>query len=377
MMLKWLLAAFWPLLWIPSLAFEGECPFVQANFGAAWGKDTVEVKLDSLVTRLAQERKCRVVLRVGYGVDRRYYVGYDGRRNQRIEKFDGAIDIGSQTKMFTAISVLQLIERGKLSLETPLVSVISDRNLISDLVMKDHQGDIDSVRIRHLLNHSSGFPDYFYKNDDIVISLFSDSTMRFTPRQLIQMAKRVDTAKFRPGHGFSYSNVNYLLLGMIIEKISGKSYYEYVRENIFLPAGLSHSGFASSTPPDRRSAGYFNGRLAQMPATMAGAAGEIVSTLDDMDRFIRFWEQGKLYQNNAIAEVQRRDYFLSMGGGLLYGLGIISMRDQNRGHAGQTFGYSSYTGIFPNGYSMVLAIDDAAVSVWLPAMDISNALSSK
>jgi D-alanyl-D-alanine carboxypeptidase len=279
--------------------------------------------------------------------------------------------------MFTAASILQLVEQRKISLDDPLVRVLPDPTLYQGLSVFDGKDYIDSITIRHLLNHTSGFADYFMGDDKNEITLHGDSTLRFTPRQLIRMAARMNKPKFRPGTSFGYSNVNYILLGMIIEKYSGLRYHAYVQRNILDPLGMKHTHFASVNSPAGRAPGYYNGKPTEMPATMAGAAGEIVSTLDDMQTFIAAWHQGRLFRQPATMTMLRSADFHDMGGGILYGLGVVKLAGLSLGHAGQTFGFSAYMDVLPNGRSFVFGIDDAAVSAWTPAIALSGLLGSR
>jgi D-alanyl-D-alanine carboxypeptidase len=112
-----------------------------------------------------------------------------------------------------------------------------------------------------------------------------------------------------------------------------------------------------------------------MPATLAGAAGEIVSTLDDMDLFIRSWSRGDFYQSDAMMEQVWGDHYNPMGGGIMYGLGVVNLFG-TLGHAGQTFGFQSYMGFLPNGTSFAFGIDDANESAWNLAMILAELLKT-
>ena len=367
-----LLPVVWPL---PGGQLNGG-----ANAGAAIYRpfpDSIRARIDSIVYSQAAINPCRMICKVTDGRGGVYYSGFDGRRKQPIRDFSGTIDIGSCTKMFTATSILQLVEQGKFSLDDPLTRLLPDPSLYQGLSVFDGKDYIDSITVRHLLNHSSGFADYFLGNDEMEFAIHGDSTLRFTPRQLIRMAVRINKPKFRPGTSFGYSNVNYILLGMIIGKYSGVSYTEYVRRNILVPLRMNHTWFASEDSPPGRAPGHYNGKPSEMPATMAGAAGEIISTLDDMHTFISAWQQGKLFRKPETMAMLRSKDFNSMGGNIRYGLGVINLMDYSLGHAGQTFGFSTYTAVLPDGSSFTFGIDDAVVSAWAPAMAMSKLLAGK
>jgi D-alanyl-D-alanine carboxypeptidase len=335
----------------------------------------MKARIDSVIWKQARDGKCLVTCKISDGRGDNYFSGFDGRTNQPVRDFSRTIDIGSCTKMFTAAAILQLVEQKKISLDDPLTSVLPDPDLYRGLSVFDGRDYIDSIRIRNLLNHTSGFPDYFIGSDSLEIILHSDSTLRFTPRQLISLAKRINKSSFRPGTSFGYSNVNYILLGLIIEKYTRMSYQRYVQLKILDPLQMKHTYFGSVNPPAQRAPGHYNRAVTVMPATMAGAAGEIISNLDDMQTFITAWNQGKLFrQASTIAQLKSAD-FHAMTTGVKYGLGLVNLMDISLGHAGQTFGFAAYMGAVSNGKTFVLGIDDAKVSVWNPAVELTLLLN--
>lgn len=338
-------------------------------------KDSIAVQTDSLVRKIAQANHCRVISKISRPGHSSFYTGYDGRKDNQITDFNEIIEIGSCTKMFTATSILQLVEKKNISLQTRLVDILPNPTLYNGLCTINGKNYIDSVRIFHLLNHSSGFPDYFLDGkDEDEIALHGDSSLRFTPEQLILMAKN-NKPYFIPGTGFKYSNTNYILLGMIIEKISGMKYHQYIQSNILDPLHMKNTFFASQKSPANRVSGHFKGKKVTMPATLAGAAGEIISTLDDMQIFISAWANGSLFKEKATQFLVKKEYFKQMSGEMIkYGLGVINILDLSLGHAGQTFGFEFYAGSTTNGSSFVFSIDDAAVSAWEPAISFSGLL---
>lgn len=340
--------------------------------------DSVKAAIDSLVKQTATQHQCRITVKIAGDSTAAYYSGYDGRAGQSISDFSGSIDIGSCSKMFTATSILQLVEQNKLSLQDKLTTVLPNDTLYKGLLVLDGKDYIDSVKIIDLLHHSSGFPDYFIEgDDDKEITLHGDSSLRFTPQGLISLAKQTNKPQFIPGTTFKYCNVNYILLGLIIEKITGESWQQYVQKNILDKLELKQTYFASLQSPPNRAPGHFKGKMSVMPATMAGAAGEIISTLDDMQSFISGWNKGKLFSNPAFIETVRSENFITMSGPIKYGMGVIDLMRLSFGHAGQTFGFQSYQGVLTNGHSFSLGIDDAAVSAWEPAIFISQQLSKQ
>jgi len=339
-------------------------------------KDSIVVQTDSLIRKIAQTNHCRVISKISRPGLSNFYSGYDGRKGENITDFNGPIEIGSCTKMFTATSIMQLVEKEKLSLNTKLVDILPNDTLYKDLCLINGKDYIDSVRIFHLLNHSSGIPDYFIAdNDEAEIALHGDSSLRFTPYHLITLAKKTNKPYFVPGTGFKYSNTNYILLGMIIEKLTGIDYRQYIQQNILDPLKMKHTFFASRNPPQNRAPGFLKGKITVMPATMAGAAGDIISNLDDMQIFIQAWYNGSLFSQKSTMILVKNQYYQPMSGDMIkYGLGVINILELSKGHAGQTFGFQFYAGCTSNGSSFIISMDDAAVSAWEPAIMFSGLL---
>ena len=334
-------------------------------------------EIQATIEKHAKTYKCRVTAKVVDPQGNTYYFGYDGRADKPIRDFSGSIDIGSCTKIFTATSVLQLMEQGKFSLDSRLVDLLPDREMYKNLVNFEDKDYTEEVKLYQLLNHTSGFPDYFADNDDVEFAIHGDSTLHFTPKQLIALADRLHDPELKPGEKFDYSNVNYILLGLIIEKYSGLPYQAYIQKHILDPLGMKDTYFSSLESRKGRSPGFYKGKPAEMPPTMALSAGDIVSTLDDLTTFMKAWAKGSLYSDPATLEMVKTKYFDSMGMGIEYGLGIIDLQGKSFGHGGQTFGFTAYMATLRNGARFDFGCDDATASSWLPAMNISGFLSSE
>ncbi|WP_066224174.1 serine hydrolase domain-containing protein [Formosa haliotis] len=340
--------------------------------------DSLHTKLDSILIKYAKEHSCRVMAKVETSEDVFSYLGFDGRANAPITNFSTPYEIGSCTKLFTASAILQLVEADKFSLEDRLTDILPNKNLYEGLLVIDGKDYIDSVTVKNLLNHTTGFTDYFTTGDDErEIEIHGDPNMKFTPEDLINLSKAKPIKEpFIPGSKMSYCNVNYTLLGMIIEKYSGETFQSYIKQHIIEPLDLKHTSFGSVYIPKDMPDGHYKGKLVHMPPSLAGAAGEIISTLDDMDIFINAWYNGKLFKNPETIKLVKTQYFNEMAMGIRYGLGVIDLLDLSLGHAGQTFGFQSYVAEVPNGSSFVLSIDDGAVSAWEPALMISSELNT-
>src|SRR5215472_17898437 len=148
--------------------------------------------------------------------------------------------IGSITKQFTAASILLLEERGKLKVEDPVKKYLPDA-----------PAAWDKITIFHLLTHTSGIPSFTSFPD------YRDTeAMATTPEKLVARF-RDKPLDFEPGTKWSYSNSGYVLLGYLLEKISGQTYSDFVQQNIFTPLGMKDSGYDSNFAViERRASGY-------------------------------------------------------------------------------------------------------------------------
>jgi CubicO group peptidase (beta-lactamase class C family) len=155
------------------------------------------------------------------------YKGAFGMANKDFEaanKIDTKFNLGSMNKMFTAVAIAQLVEKGKMSFEDSLSKFIPD--------FPDKES-AEKIKIKHLLTHTAGLGGYFSEKWD------KTSRAEFrTIDDMMKMAKEDEKLLFEPGSRSRYSNTGMLVLGKVIEIVSGQSYYDYVRENIYKPAGM-------------------------------------------------------------------------------------------------------------------------------------------
>ena len=224
--------------------------------------------------------------------------------------------IGSVTKQFTAMLVIQLVEQGKLQLDDPIITYLPD--------YPKPNGKI--ITIQHLLTHSSGIPDYTsFPNFFPELSQRSDKPEKF-------MEIFADSALiFTPGENFMYSNSGYFVLGVIIEKVTGKSYEEVLQENILTPLKMNNSGYDHhgtvlmnrSSGYDKKGSSYVNAPYINI--SVPYAAGCMYSTVEDM----YLWDQA-LYKSEILSEEYMDKVFSSQmttpqysAMGMHYGYGWI------------------------------------------------------
>ena len=195
--------------------------------------------------------------------------------------------IGSMNKMFTAVAVLQLVQQGKVHLEDPLAKYLPDY---------PNKDVASKVTIQNLLTHTGGTGDFFGPEFDahrLELKTFEDYVKLYGNRPL----------KFEPGSKWEYSNYGFLLLGLVVEKASGQSYYDYVRDHIYKVAGMTSTG---SEPEDTHVANLSTGYTG-MGATDGGtrpngdtlpyrgtSAGGGYSTVDDLLGFANALQANKL-----------------------------------------------------------------------------------
>jgi CubicO group peptidase (beta-lactamase class C family) len=217
--------------------------------------------------------------------------------------------IGSITKQFTAIAILQLMEQGKLSLQDEIT------RFIPDYPMQGH-----SITVEHLLTHTSGIKSYTNVPE---FQKFIRTDMK--SEEVIDLIKS-KPMEFAPGTKWNYNNSGYFLLGYIIEKVSGKTYQEYLQENFFSPLGMTSSCYGNDTEIIKwRASGYQPGKEGAvnsdfMSMLLPYAAGSIMSTVDDLYKWNRAVHSYKLVKKETL-DMAHTAYKLKDGKSTGYGYG--------------------------------------------------------
>ena len=239
--------------------------------------------------------------------------GLADRADGRQVKSDDLFEIGSATKVFTGISILQLIESGKLSLDTKL-KTFYPQGKITQLANYKGKNYWEDVTVGMLLQHTSGFIDYFnvYGDDSKALQILGGKEKQYTFAQLIDISVSFGDANFKPGAQFKYCNTGYIILGDIISKVSGMDWHDYMQQHILDKVGMKDTYFGSRINPELRAAmpkGYMGVKEVFMAPSLADSAGEIISTLDDLSLLMQAWAKGKTLQ-------RREDLDTSDGKGL-------------------------------------------------------------
>lgn len=258
--------------------------------------------------------------------------------------------LGSMNKMFTAVAALQLVEQGKLDLEAPLAKYLPDY---------PNKEVAAKVKVRHLLSHTGGTGDIFkpeYEARRLETREPKDYVALFGARAL----------EFEPGTKWAYSNYGFVLLGYLVERVSGMSYYDYVRRHVFAPAGMT---FTDSLPEEAnvplRARGYMrkNGAMALNTETLpwrGSPAGGGYSTTGDLLRFAAALQGGKLLKPATLKQATQRQ---SPAGGPAYGFGFVPSEgsmDGCYGHTGGAPGMNASLKICPGSVAVALSNADGS-----------------
>ncbi len=226
---------------------------------------------------------------------------------------DTKFNLGSMNKMFTATAIVQLAEKGLLSYHDPISKYVDETWLPREITEK--------ITVHHLLTHTSGLGSYFNKT--------YWKTSRELYRSLDDYKPLVKDEKpaFEPGKRFRYSNTGMLLLGVVIENVSGESYFDYIRKNIYLPAGMNNTdSYEMDYPVENLAIGYIPDWKSKYGwqnnlfkhVIKGGPAGGGFSTVRDLFRFARVLLEGKLVSKESL-EKMWKDYSGEYYG---YGFGV-------------------------------------------------------
>jgi D-alanyl-D-alanine carboxypeptidase len=258
--------------------------------------------------------------------------GYADLATRRRLRPDDAFRIGSNTKTFVVSVLLQLVDEGRLRLDDPL--------------SRFHLGvtipDAAHITLRELCQMRSGLFEAY--DTPQIDRLRLTPTMHFDPRRLVAWAVR-QKPYFPPGAGYRYSNTNYLILGLVIEAVTGRPVAAEIGERLLRPFHLTATRYPTTQAlPRPRAHGYQPARLGgwqdvsdTLPVSLLGAAGGMVSDMDDMRRWLHLWLGGRT--NGAASQRARLDCLPTGAGNLAFGLGV-----------GCSAGWYGYTGVVP-GYS--------------------------
>jgi CubicO group peptidase (beta-lactamase class C family) len=256
--------------------------------------------------------------------------GYADRANHIENRPDTRFGIASGTKFFTALAIGKLIEDGQLDFDTR----------IEELVDLGYPQYAPEITIRHLLTHTSGIPDYY---DEEKITEFDGFTVAVPwselrgPRDYLAVFPD-EPMKFAPGARFSYSNGGYIVLGIVIEELSGTGYQDFVAGRVFEPVGMTDSGyFAMNKLPARTAFGYveeedgWRTNIYDLPIIGASDGGAF-TTVEDMTKLWDAFWAGEILSPEMVA-IYAEPYAQAGAEGehITYGHGLWIYADETRG----------------------------------------------
>ncbi len=255
-------------------------------------------------------------------------------------------EIGSLTKQFTATAILQLVEAGKLRLDSPVAAYIPDL-----------PQTWSRITIHQLLTHTSGIPN---------TAKLSDYTQglhhHYTPQELIGLV-RDRPLDYEPGAKWKYSNTDYYLLGYLIERVSAEPYATYLQHRLFGSLAMMDTGYNSYTAIlPRRATGYAdeNGQRqnAERPdSSIPFSAGAVYSTVEDL----LIWDEALYNEKITKRSTQEKMFTSYKEGGEGYGYGWFLTAKEGRKkqyHEGSTFGFASFLARYPDDHLLVVVLSN-------------------
>ncbi|MEU9190539.1 serine hydrolase domain-containing protein [Streptomyces sp. NPDC048484] len=269
----------------------------------------------------------------GQAIDRHgTWSGTSGVGNLKTQQPRGAQDryrVASTTKTFVSTVLLQLEAEGEIGLDDTVEQWLPG-------VVRGHGHDGNKITVRRLLNHTSGIYNWTL-DPEIRRTVFSKEFLRhryatWTPEQQVRIAMR-HQPDFAPGKGWNYADTNYILAGMIIEKVTGHTYGDEIRQRIIKPLGLHGTSVPGTDPrlpqPSSRSYSKFQNPEAKKTydvteynPSVAGAAGEMISNSADLNRFFMALLRGELLPKKQLDEMTTTTPMDDQHPDVRYGLGL-------------------------------------------------------
>ncbi|WP_424210960.1 serine hydrolase domain-containing protein [Streptomyces sp. BI20] len=337
----------------PALAAAPSAP---AAPSVAPGADAeVSARLAELV-RVGKVPAALAAVRGPAGRDRSYAAGVADLATGAPAPAEGRVRIGSNTKTFVSVVVLKLVGEGRVRLDAPVERYLPG-------LLRGEGIDGRRITVRQLLQHTSGLPEYVDPAD-----VLGDLTKGHTPEELLakSLAKQ---AEFAPGTDWGYSNTNYLVAGMLVERVTGRSIGEEVTRRVIEPLRLRNTSFPRAEQfgiPGAHPKGYMKldagapVDVTELNTTWAGAAGAMISTTADLNRFFSALVEGRVLAPALLREMRRTVPAAEIGPGAGYGLGLVSTPTSCGktlwGHGGSIPGYGTEGGVTADGRAAHVAV---------------------
>ncbi len=280
-------------------------------------------------------------------------------------------NIASLTKQFTATAILQLVAQGKISLNDKLIEFFPDFQ----------RGPGNLISIQQLLTHSSGIMDHYDYTR-------STQLKHATDQDVLQAVKGIDSTYFSAGTAYRYSNTAYCLLALIIEKVAGLSYENYLHKNIFLPLGMKQARvWAPGLSIPQPATGYeFDSRRQQFIRADADESvffstqgdGGIYCSSDEYVKWFRGLQEGKILSKEWIRKARKKQFEIDKVRGLSYGYGWFIGEEEDPEvayHTGSNGGFRSISFSIPGENYLVLILSNrSGVDLEELAMEINKIL---
>lgn len=303
--------------------------------------DRLQSLLDGLVNDQANVRN-GVLLVEGPGFKWKGASGLAVPESGRSMLPDDAFNIDSIAKTMTATIVMRLVEAGELGLEDRVSQYLPD-SLMDGLHVYEGRSYGEEITVRHLLNHISGIADD-WAHPEFLHLITADPQRRWTPEETVEFVKQNCQPAFPPGDGFQYSDPGYNLLGLVVERLAGRALHEAYRDLLLDPLGMDHTYRPSheearpSLPGRGPSHRYFGDlECTLLPAVMTAdwAGGGLISTSEDLNRFLRAFVRNEIFEDPTTRDEMFR--WVESGPFHNYGLGISRVvfdRSDDPKHAG-------------------------------------------
>lgn len=294
---------------------------------------------------------------------------------------DTRFRVGSTTKTFTGMVVMQLVEEGKLGIYDP-ISLHLPEDVVENLATAY---DVENIAIYHLLTHTSGIAHFTQATADWEVLILNDPEKQWTPAELVDLAVNLGP-DCQPGESFHYSNTGFVLLGMIIEEITGSDWETEIRERVIEPLGLSGTVVpetGDTSLPDPYARGYLDmediseGFLSKDSSLVDRgnydpswywSSGDIISTPEDLRRFIQAVDQGELLNEETHEQWMSSFYG---DGSMAVGLALFKNNGHGAiGHPGEVHGYNTSMQYHQEGEIAIAAIANRTLKYSLNIHDL-------
>nr|WP_315472773.1 serine hydrolase domain-containing protein [uncultured Undibacterium sp.] len=222
--------------------------------------------------------------------------GEASKRYHAANNMETKFNLGSVPKMFTSVAIAQLVEQGKLSFDDKIDKWVDESWLPKEMTSQ--------ISLHHLLTHTSGLGSYFNK------TFFDTPRNSYNEINDFKPLMKGEKLAFTPGSGWNYSNIGMLLVGVILEKVTGENYFDYIQKNIYAKSGMLNSdSYPSDASVENLAIGYtksFNGKYQWQENTFAlpgrgGPAGGGYSTAPDLLKFADALKNGKLVKPDTLS----------------------------------------------------------------------------